>query len=60
MNHDFEEARKSFIDERIAILQFDSGIVWESESVMIVAAERCWEKYRKANGIIENEQRGLV
>ena len=60
MNPEFEEARKSFIDERLAILQFDSGIVWESESVMTVAAKRCWEKYRKANGIIENEQKGLI
>lgn len=60
MNPEFEEARKSFIDERIAILEFDSGIDWENESALMAEAVRCWERYRKVNGLIENQQKGLI
>jgi hypothetical protein len=56
MNPDYEEAKKSFIDERIAILEFDSGITWESESVLMKEAERIWECYRKHYKIFQNEQ----
>jgi len=56
MNPEFEEARKSFIDERVAILQFDSGLIWESESVLMKEAERVWECYRKQYGVYQNEQ----
>jgi hypothetical protein len=60
MNPDYEEAKKSFIDERLAILEYDSGITWESESVMMKESERCWLKYQHANKIYANEQEKLI
>lgn len=60
MNYDYEEMKKSFIDERIAILEYDSGLFYESNGILMAEAERCWELYRKQSRIYENEQEGLI
>jgi hypothetical protein len=56
MNPNYEEAKKSFIDERLAILEFDSGIALESEDVLMKEAERIWECYRRQYKVFQNEQ----
>jgi len=56
---EIEEARESFIQERLAILQFDSYPVYETDAILMKEAEICWEQYRRDNKMFFNEQRKI-
>lgn len=57
---DFDECRDSFIAERMAILEFDSGLFWPNEAELRKEAEKMWEQYRRQAKIYLSEQEGLI
>lgn len=51
---DYEEYRKSFIEERLSILNRKGELLPDDEAMRV--ANECWERYRRANKIYANEQ----
>ena len=51
---DYEECKESFIQERLSMLNRRGELLPDEEAKRI--ANECWDRYRRANGLLLNEQ----
>ena len=54
---DYEEHKESFIQERLSMLNRKGEALPDDEANRI--ANECWERYRRANGLLLNEQKEM-
>ena len=53
----YEEYKESFISERLSMLNRNGELLPDDEANRI--AGECWERYRRANGLLLNEQKEM-